>query len=152
MKKSLFAFFVSLSLALAGVSSLSKAGSLPVKAESEEAPRFENEVEADRNELAFTLTGSSLTPCSQSFTLSMQSVKIEAYNNSTRYNNVFVRIDDANYTDFQTAKKNAEDAQDAAESPPFITPPSSTSPIPKLRRPPSFCPTSSIMGPSSGSK
>lgn len=115
MKKSLFAFFVSLSLALAGVSSLSKAGSLPVKAESEEAPRFENEVEADRNELAFTLTGSSLTPCSQSFTLSMQSVKIEAYNNSTRYNNVFVRIDDANYTDFQTAKKNAEDAQDAAE-------------------------------------
>ena len=116
MKKSLFAFFASLSLALAGASAFSKAGSFSVKAESESAPRFENEVEADRNELAFTLTSSSLTPCSQSFTLSMQSVKIEAYNNSTRYNNVFVRIDDSNYTDFQTAKKNAEDAKEAAEN------------------------------------
>ncbi len=116
MKKSLFAFFASLSLALAGASAFSKAGFFSVKAESESAPRFENEVEADRNELAFTLTSSSLTPCSQSFTLSMQSVKIEAYNNSTRYNNVFVRIDDSNYTDFQTAKKNAEDAKEAAEN------------------------------------
>ena len=95
MRKRLFAFLGSLALLLGGGMLTGLGGSaFEAKAEAENIRDFGDEEDADRMELAVSLTGSSITSTSQSFNLSMQSVKIEAWNNSTRYNNVFARIVD----------------------------------------------------------
>ena len=121
MRKRLFAFLGSLALLLGGGMLTGLGGSaFEAKAEAENIRDFGDEEDADRMELAVSLTGSSITSTSQSFNLSMQSVKIEAWNNSTRYNNVFARIVDENYVDLNTAKAKSEEAQkNATEEHPY---------------------------------
>lgn len=120
MKKRIFAFFGSLGLALGGGVAALAPNAPEAKAESETARDFGTEEEVSREELAVSLTGSSLTSTSQSLALSMSATRIEAFSNSTRYNNVFVRITDENYTDLKTATDQAKKAQEeATEENPF---------------------------------
>lgn len=121
MRKRVFAFFGALALLLGGGIANALAPSFTeVKAEGDAIRDFGDEEEADRMELAVSLTGSSITSTSQSFALSMQSVKIEAWNNSARLNNVFARIVDENYVDLNTAKAKAEEAKkNATEEHPY---------------------------------
>lgn len=121
MKKRIFAFFGSLALALGGGIAALAPTALEAKAESETTKDFGAEEEVSREELAVSLTGSSMTSTSQSLALSMSATMIEAFSNGSRYNNVFVRITDENYIDLKTATDQAKKAQeDATEENPFV--------------------------------
>ncbi len=116
MRKRSLAFFAILALFGIGSAAISQSNALGVSAAEDASPRFEGETEVDRSELAFTLTGSSLTDTAQSFSLTMQSVKIEAWNNGNRYNDVFSVIDDENFTDVSSAKEAATTAYEKAQA------------------------------------
>ena len=115
MKKRSLAFFAVLALFGIGSAAVGQSNVFGVSAEGESS-RFEGETEVDRSELAFTLTGSSITETAQSFSLTMQSVKIEAWNNGNRYNDVFSLIDDENFVDVSTAKDAATTAYEKAQA------------------------------------
>ncbi len=116
MKKRFFGFLSLLSVLCAGV--ISAIQSDPIVTNAESAPTsfsFEGETDADRSELSFTLTGSSLSETSQSFSLTIKSAKTETWSNGARYNDVFSRIDDESFVDFATAKEKALADYDAAK-------------------------------------
>ncbi len=115
MTKRSLAFFAVLALFGIGSAAVSQSNAFSVSAEGESS-RFEGETEVDRSELAFTLTGSSITGTAQSFSLSMQSVKIEAWNNGNRYNDVFSTIEDETFVDVTTAKDAANAAYEKAQA------------------------------------
>ena len=121
MKKRIFAFFGSLALTLGGGIAALAPNAYEAKAESETIRDFGTEEEVSREELAVSLTGSSITSTSQSLALSMSATMIEAFTNGSRYNNVFVRITDENYTDLKTATDQAKKNQEeATEESPFV--------------------------------
>ncbi len=116
MKRKILAFSFALTLLGIGTVCFSQSPINEAKAESASSTSiFEGETEVDRSELAFTLTGSSITGTAQSFSLTMQSVKIEAWNNGTRYNDVFSRIDDDSFSNVTVAKEEATAAYEEAQ-------------------------------------
>ncbi len=112
MNGCILAFLAAFSLLGTGSLSFNKATKLSAANNADSS--FADEVEVDRSELSFTLTSSSVTETAQSLSLSMQSVKIEAWNNGNRYNDVFSVIDDSNFTDVTTAKNKATEDYEAA--------------------------------------
>lgn len=112
MSETILAFLSA--FALLGTGTLSLSNTTNQLNANQASVSFANETEVDRSELSFTLTGSSITDTAQSLSLSMQSVKVEAWNNGNRYNDVFSVIDDANFTDVTTAKNKATEDYEAA--------------------------------------
>ncbi len=114
MKKRLFAFLGSCVLLLGGLVGI--ANSNAVATHADEGDSYADEKLVDGSEFSVSISASALTETSQSFSCTLSSVKIDAWNNSTRYNNVFSRIIDERFISLDQAKSDAQTAKEEAES------------------------------------
>ncbi len=114
MKKGLFAFLGSCALLFGGLIGIASSNVVATYAE-EDSP-YGNETLVDGNEFSISVSASALTETSQSFSCTLSSVKIDAWNNSTRYNNVFSRIIDDRFVSLDQAKADAQTAKEEAEN------------------------------------
>ena len=114
MKKRLFAFLGSCALLFGGLLGIASSNAVATYADEESSSTSENLV--DGNEFSISVSASALTETSQSFSCTLSSVKIDAWNNSTRYNNVFSRIIDDRFVSLDQAKADAQTAKEEAEN------------------------------------
>ncbi len=115
MKKRLFAFLGSCALLLGGILGIANSSAVALRAEGSSDP-FPNETLVDGSDFSVTVNSSALTDTSQSFSCTVSSVKIDAWNNSNRLNNVFSRIIDDRFVSKDQAVSDANAAKEEAAS------------------------------------
>lgn len=113
MKKGLLAFLGSFALLFGGILGVASSPAVATYAEESSDP-YENETFVDGSQFSINISSSAQTETSQSFSCTLSSVKIDAYNNSVRYNNVFSRIVDDKFLSLKQAQDEAKAAKEEA--------------------------------------